>query len=72
MTGESRSEMSEKLVGSKTEYDADAKIWRGPQMPDRYEPDTPLGRILIESLLEEPEHVAQVCIVRLGGNIFLD
>lgn len=55
--------MSHKVIAAKTIYDAGAKIWRGPQQPDRHAPDTTLGSVLIDTLLKDPEQVAQVCKV---------
>lgn len=71
----SLSEMADKVVKAKTEYDPAAKIWRGPRQPDRYPPDTSLGSVLIENLLKDPEHVGQVSkseyLWKSGRNYFV-
>ncbi|XP_073841198.1 uncharacterized protein [Musca autumnalis] len=46
---------------NKTTYDPITKIWRGPTQELKFNPDESIASVVLMKLLENPEHIGQVC-----------
>lgn len=44
-----------------TSYESRVKVWKGPEWPHMYNSTVSLGQILMNSLMDFPDHVAQIC-----------
>lgn len=52
--------MVDKVAEAKTFYNAEEKVWRGPEKTLKYTSEQSLGNVLVTALLKDPYHKAQV------------
>ncbi|XP_037931995.1 probable 4-coumarate--CoA ligase 3 [Teleopsis dalmanni] len=45
----------------KTTFDPETKIWSGINMSPKFGPDCSIGKVVLDALLKEPDHICQIC-----------
>ncbi|XP_061399021.1 uncharacterized protein LOC133334707 [Musca vetustissima] len=49
------------MAVSKTHYNAETKIWRGPISESRYTLEDSIGAVVLDAMHQYPDHVVQLC-----------
>lgn len=53
--------MNAKIIETRTFFDSEARIWYGPRTSQETGPDVSLCRFIVDSLLNSPDHISQIC-----------